>query len=239
MRDGQGAEPPQGTPSTHALGAMESAVRRAREAAGGAPPPPPPPQRLPPESPARVPSPTPSLGRRPADRSLAHRRRRCRRGAARRRRNRSRRVARQWQRFPTCDDVFGGDDAEPRRWFASGTPPVHVGRRVPFRNIPIVERIVERHDDEHNAARGPRRRTGDLRAQPLERPCRRVRPGRRFELPQHERPHRGHVRRSGGLDELSRTEHLHRHGPGSDRFSVGASDDHHLERHLQCGDLHL
>ena len=62
MRDGQGAEPPQGTPSTRALGAMESAVRRAREAAGGAPPPPPPPQRLPPESPARVPSPTPSLG---------------------------------------------------------------------------------------------------------------------------------------------------------------------------------
>jgi hypothetical protein len=45
--DGQAAEPHQGTPSTRALGAMESAVRRARESAGGAALPPPPPPPLP------------------------------------------------------------------------------------------------------------------------------------------------------------------------------------------------
>ena len=49
MTDGQAAEPPQGTPDRRALGAMESAVRRARESAGGAPLSPPPPQRHPPE----------------------------------------------------------------------------------------------------------------------------------------------------------------------------------------------
>ena len=45
MTDGQAAGPPQGTPSSRALGAMESAVRRARESAGGASLPPPLPQR--------------------------------------------------------------------------------------------------------------------------------------------------------------------------------------------------
>jgi IPT/TIG domain len=42
MTDGQAAETPPGTPSRRALGAMESAVRRAREAQGGLPPAPPP-----------------------------------------------------------------------------------------------------------------------------------------------------------------------------------------------------
>ena len=45
MTDGQAAEPPQGSPSRRALGAMESAARRAREGAGGAPLLPAPPQR--------------------------------------------------------------------------------------------------------------------------------------------------------------------------------------------------
>ena len=41
MTDGHAAEPPQGTPSSRALGAMESAVLRAREAAGAVSVPPP------------------------------------------------------------------------------------------------------------------------------------------------------------------------------------------------------
>ncbi len=63
MMDGPGAEPPQGTPSRRALGAMESAVRRAREAAGPSsvrptqpfaePSPPPPPSTEPAAEPAR------------------------------------------------------------------------------------------------------------------------------------------------------------------------------------------
>jgi IPT/TIG domain-containing protein len=40
MTEGQASEPPQGTPGRRALGAMESAVRRAREAAGEPPAPP-------------------------------------------------------------------------------------------------------------------------------------------------------------------------------------------------------
>ncbi len=54
MTDGQAAETPPGTPGRRALGAMETAVRRAREAQGGLPPPrplpppaPPPPTRSP------------------------------------------------------------------------------------------------------------------------------------------------------------------------------------------------
>ena len=43
MPDGHAAEPPLGAPGQRALGAMESAVRRAREADGAAPAPPPPP----------------------------------------------------------------------------------------------------------------------------------------------------------------------------------------------------
>ena len=62
MTDGQAAQPPHGAPSTRALGAMESAVRRAREAAGGGSPPSPPPRRRPPPAPAPAPSPTPSPG---------------------------------------------------------------------------------------------------------------------------------------------------------------------------------
>lgn len=59
MTDGQTAETPPGTPSRRALGAMESAVRRAREGQGGLPPAPPPP----------TPAPTPP--RRPQDGDLA------------------------------------------------------------------------------------------------------------------------------------------------------------------------
>ncbi len=48
MTDGQANEPPQGTPGRRALGAMESAVRRARESASGAPLPAPPARERPP-----------------------------------------------------------------------------------------------------------------------------------------------------------------------------------------------
>ena len=41
MTNGPADEPPQGTPGRRALGAMESAVRRARESSSGAPPAPP------------------------------------------------------------------------------------------------------------------------------------------------------------------------------------------------------
>src|ERR1700722_14041204 len=48
MADEHAAEPPPGSPGQRALGAMESAVRRARESAGIAPLPPPPPPPPPP-----------------------------------------------------------------------------------------------------------------------------------------------------------------------------------------------
>ncbi len=55
MTDGQGAETPPGTPSRRALGAMESAVRRARAAQGALPPPPrPTPAPDPPRQPPAV-----------------------------------------------------------------------------------------------------------------------------------------------------------------------------------------
>jgi len=56
MTDGHAAEPPQDKPSSRALGAMESAVRRARESAGGASLPPPLPQRRTADSPAASPA---------------------------------------------------------------------------------------------------------------------------------------------------------------------------------------
>ncbi len=49
MTHGHADEPPQGTPGRRALGAMESAVRRARESASGAPLPAPPARERPPE----------------------------------------------------------------------------------------------------------------------------------------------------------------------------------------------
>ncbi len=50
MPDDRAAEPPPGTPGRRALGAMEIAVRRAREAAGATPLPPAPPTSRPPAS---------------------------------------------------------------------------------------------------------------------------------------------------------------------------------------------
>ncbi len=63
MTDGQADEPPQGTPGRRALGAMESAVRRARESASGAPLPALPARGRPPQ-PAE-PTPDPDTIRRP------------------------------------------------------------------------------------------------------------------------------------------------------------------------------
>ena len=63
MTDGQGNEPPQGTPGRRALGAMESAVRRARESASGAPLPAPPARERPPTT--TDPTSDPDLVRRP------------------------------------------------------------------------------------------------------------------------------------------------------------------------------
>src|SRR5580704_4905613 len=75
MADDHATEPPPGTPGRRALGAMESAVRRARESAGAPPlsssaPPPAPtrPVRTPPQ-PTRVePAPRPAEDRRSAGR---------------------------------------------------------------------------------------------------------------------------------------------------------------------------
>ncbi len=64
MTNGPADEPPQGTPGRRALGAMESAVRRARESSTGAPPAPP--RR---EAPPRPADPAPGPGR-PSDRWL-------------------------------------------------------------------------------------------------------------------------------------------------------------------------
>ena len=63
MTDGQANEPPQGTPGRRALGAMESAVRRARESASGAPLPAPPARERPPTT--TDPTSDPDLVRRP------------------------------------------------------------------------------------------------------------------------------------------------------------------------------
>jgi len=58
MTDGQGAEPPKGTPGPRVLGALESAVRRARESAGAPLPPSAPatPGRPPPADPGPSPA---------------------------------------------------------------------------------------------------------------------------------------------------------------------------------------
>ncbi len=71
MTDGPTVEPPPGRPSSRALGAMESAVRRAREATGAATPPsvPPAPAPRPPE--AEEPSPAGATSARQPDRWLA------------------------------------------------------------------------------------------------------------------------------------------------------------------------
>jgi len=70
MADEHAAEPPPGTPGQRALGAMESAVRRARAAAGAAPlppsqPPPRPPQARTPQP--RLPPPRPTVAAAPVD----------------------------------------------------------------------------------------------------------------------------------------------------------------------------
>ena len=76
MTNGQAAETPPGTPSRRALGAMESAVRRAREAQGGLPPPPlgptpaPDPPRQPPAVDPTDHAPAPAPARRRPDRWL-------------------------------------------------------------------------------------------------------------------------------------------------------------------------
>jgi hypothetical protein len=57
MTDGKAAEPTPGTPSRRALGAMESAVRRARESQGGLPPTEPPRTSSTPTRPRRPPEP--------------------------------------------------------------------------------------------------------------------------------------------------------------------------------------
>jgi hypothetical protein len=62
MTDEHAAGQPQGTPGQRALGAMESAVRRARATAGAPPlPPTPAPSRLPPPAPPPPPQPPPPL----------------------------------------------------------------------------------------------------------------------------------------------------------------------------------
>ena len=72
MTDEHASPPPPGTPGRRALGAMESAVRRAREGAGAAPPPPPgpTPSQRPPDSAQGAPSPTWRSAIRRADRWL-------------------------------------------------------------------------------------------------------------------------------------------------------------------------
>ena len=90
-------------------------------------------------------------------------------------------------------------------------PPLHRARgRLTCPAIPLVGR--HDHDPGHGAG-FPGWTAGDLRPHPVERNRGAGRPDRRFELPELERPDRGHVQRSGGTHELSHAEHLQRHGP--------------------------
>jgi hypothetical protein len=184
MTDGQAAGPPQGTPSSRAPGAMESAARRARASAGGAS----------------------SAASSAAD---AHGQLACRKPR---------------KRTPTRSPPPTAPRRQPprprpsrrpvmvQRPIRPTTPPSP--RELTSAPVPLVER--DDHDPGHGAG-FLGWTSGDLRPQPVERNRGAGRPDRWFELPELERPDRGHVQRSGGAHELSYAEH--RHGPALKRAS--------------------
>ena len=238
MSDERTAETPPGTPGQRALGAMESAVRRAR-ASTGTPPLPPPPlsgaQAAADASRSRLP-------RRDRDHRLHSGRRdhrlrleRSPRGSprslvdqcghrGRRPRRRSRhRVDRVVER-QLGSAVLDGR-SRPSQHGAAGEEPRQGGAGLDV-------------DVHHHAAGCSGWPSGHLVAQPPEWRSRTEHRGGRSQLPQHERSDRGHVQRPGGADELPDTEHLHDHRAGVD-VTFGPGGDHDLGRHVQCGDVHL
>ena len=76
------------------------------------------------------------------------------------------------------------------------------------------ERRRERRDHLDHGGRRRGRPARHLLAVPRERPGGTGRRRVRVQLPEFERPDRGHVQRPGGPDELPRPEHLRRHGAG-------------------------
>ena len=231
MTDGQAAETPPGTPSRRALGAMESAVRRAREAQGGLPPLPP---REEPPAPAPMAAPIPPRqppAGDPADQGQAP-------VPARRRPDRwlvvavvaasvlvvvaaaalavsASRHAPPGAHAPS-KAAPAPAHAPPRSGTAAATTTSTTTPPVGPAGAPVIGSLTPSSGDAGSAHRGRGR-----------------------QLPQLERPDRGHVQRPGGTDELSRVEHLHGHGPAPVGLVHGAGVDHHLRWHLQRRDLHL
>ena len=230
MTDGQAAETPPGTPSRRALGAMESAVRRAREAQGGLPPPPPreeppapgptavpnPPRQPPAVDPADQ-GPAPVPARRRPDRWLV---------AAVVAASALVVVAGAALAVSTSRNAPPGAHAPSRPAAPSAHAPPRSGTAGTTTTSTTTPPVGPAGAPVIASLTPARERRGAHR-------------GRGRQLPQLERPDRGDVQRSGGADELSRVEHLHGHGPAPDGLVHGAGVDHHLRGHLQRGDLHL
>ena len=248
MPDERTAETPPGTPGQRALGAMESAVRRARESAGDPPLPPPPLARAqpttrrveaaPPREEQRPPA-APREGLRTTDTApparpdrwligSVSRGRRPRRGG----RHRVDRLVERQLGSVVLDGAHGGQATtmpshsplkSPRSGAARGD---HTDTSPP---TPSTTTTV--------AGRSGRP-ARDLLAESRQRHSRAERDGVRRQLLEHDRSDRGDLQRSSGADELPRSEHLHGHRAVVERALCSGSD-HHRRRRVQCGDLHL
>lgn len=218
MMDGPGAEPPQGTPSRRALGAMESAVRRAREAAG--------PSSVRPTQPFAEQSPPPPPSTEPAaepaplrghERELVGRRRCRRRNPGRHRSRRPRRVPRERRIAASDAAIHGGHGRRTRRDARCRKTP-GINPRASHRK----GQLLHRDDDvDHAAGDLPWGTAPDLGAQPSERGGGSGHPGCRSELSELGRTDRGYVQRPGRADELPCPERVHGHRASDGERGVG------------------
>ena len=239
MTDGYEADPAQGTPGRRALGAMESAVRRARASSGE----PSPDVASRPGSNRRDPARGSAIAttRSPAQRtagSLACPVRRRRRGPRGGGSGRARGVPQRRRNSGTLDAVAHRFGAGRRavRSTADSAGHGHAGGPAPSSTSTSTSALTP---DIHRRAPGGRRPTGHLRPEPVERRGGPGHRGGRRELPQRRRADRGDLQRSGRSDELSRPEHLQRDGATDVGRTVGAGGDHHAEWNVECGDVHL
>ena len=268
MADERTAEPPPGTPGQRALGAMESAVRRARESAGAASAALSPVARAQPASKPVGASPPPLATQAAQAVSTAPpREEQAAPDSAR---------ADATARPIRCNDA----SARPDRWLIRAV--AVVAALVVAAAIALIVSLTSsstlrrprppprsaRDDDRaspltvdtpssRRRANGGRPTTSTPTTStsttvavtpagppvisslsPSERLSRPERHGRRRQLLEHQRSDRGHLQRPGGADELPGPEHLHGHRAVVDR-ALGAGGDHHRGRRLECGDLHL
>ena len=236
MSEGTAAEPPQGTPSRRALGAMESAVRRAREP-NGADVPTRPPRASGPATVRPRPAPHPpdsAVTRGP--RSVHGRRRR---GAEPDALARSPSVAWSLRWLVAVAVVAAGrrrSSGGSRKWrrLAPSTAARRCRRPMQAPSHRATPATARRHPgagaggattsstttSRHAGARRGRRSAGDHLPHPSVGSGGPGHPGRRLQLPQLRRPDRGDLQRSGGADELPGPEHVHGHRAADDRLGV-------------------